>query len=143
MAVGHTLAPAAARWKYFPRTPPLSWLRSYSGRKPSSSFSIERFFMTFARRPIDKSYSTRRHPKPIIRIPEFRWDAAPRGAARELDVMTPGAAARAAALAMLRAGRILLRRNGVISRVVPIGAPLMYVLTHVKQAVDVGFGLSD
>src|ERR1019366_7734426 len=137
------LAPAVARRKYLPRTPPLSRLRSYSGRKSSSSFFVERFFITFPPRPIDRSYNPRRHAKSIVRISELRWNAAPGGTARELDVMTPGAAAGTAALAVLRAGRILLRRNGVIQRVVPIGAPFVHVLAHVEQAIGVGFGLPD
>jgi len=36
--------PLACRW-YFPRTPPLSCERSYSGRKSSSNFFVDAFFI--------------------------------------------------------------------------------------------------
>src|ERR1017187_3447449 len=80
------------------------------------------------------------HAEPVVRIAEFRWDAAPRGAARNLDLVPPGASARSAPCARGRPLRILDGRDGIVSRVVPVGAPFVHVLAYVVKAEGVGRG---
>src|ERR1019366_10658115 len=77
------------------------------------------------------------HPEPVIRIPELRWNAAPRRAPRKLDMMPPRPAARRPSNPPRRPLRILALRHRVVPRVVPIRAPLMHVLAHVEESVAV------
>src|ERR1700692_2563610 len=52
--------------------------------------------------------------------------------------MPPGAAARRFTAAAFRPSRIALRRVLVITRVIPVRAPLVHIIAHVEQAVPVG-----
>src|ERR1039457_3861354 len=83
------------------------------------------------------------HSKSIIRISKLRRNATPRRAPCNLDVWSPGPAARRSPRARLRPPRILLRRNQVVPRVIPIQAPFVHVLAHIVQPVPVLFGHRD
>src|SRR6266545_684427 len=73
--------------------------------------------------PNYNSWRSNHYAEAVIGIAEFGWDAAARGASRELDMVPPCAAARSAAR--------------LTRRVVPVAAPLVHVLAHVEQAVAV------
>src|ERR1035437_6620160 len=65
------------------------------------------------------------------------------GVAGELDVVPPRAASGRAPDAVRGASRVLGGRGGVVGRVVPIAAPFVNVLAHVKQAVTIRLALAD
>src|SRR5271170_5461915 len=73
----------------------------------------------------------------VVGVLEAWRDAGAGRAAGDADVMAPGSASRAAARAFRRAARIFLPVLGIVSRVVPIGAPLVNVLTHFVEAVGI------
>src|SRR5450759_2382457 len=79
----------------------------------------------------------------VVGVAEIGGDAAARGATGELDVVPPRAASGRAADAVRGASRVLGGRGGVVGRVVPIAAPLVNVLAHVKQAVTIRLALAD
>src|SRR5208282_46151 len=74
------------------------------------------------------------HLESIIRILEFRWNARSCRASRHLDVMPPRSAARSFACAVIRSPRISLGRDGVVAGIVPVAAPLMYVVTNIVES---------
>ena len=86
---------------------------------------------------------SRVRPEAIIRVAEFGRDAAPRGAARDLDLVPPGPPARSAPRARRRPLRIVDGRNRIVSRVVPVGAPFVHVLAHVVKPETIGRGGAD
>jgi len=86
----------------------------------------------------------------VVSVLEFRGNTGSRGAARDLDVVAPrsstGGLTRRFQPALVRALRIAFRRDRVIARVVPVTAPLVYVVADVVEAESVwgilrdGFG---
>src|SRR6202167_52169 len=58
-------------------------------------------------------------------------------------MMAPRPSARGAALAGVRAARIAFGRNCIVIGRVPFAAPLVHVVTHVVEAVSVGFALAN
>src|SRR5581483_9947103 len=79
----------------------------------------------------------------VIRILKFRWDAGARCAARHLDVVTPGASTRSAALSRCRPLRIAIGRDLVIIRRIPVAAPFMHIFADVVQSEWVGRATAD
>ncbi len=80
---------------------------------------------------------TTSHAKPVVSIFKFRRDAGTRRRPRHLDVMAPRASARCPPTAERRPLRIALGRNGIIARVVPIGAPFMHVVAKIVEAIRI------
>ena len=75
--------------------------------------------------------------KTVISIFEFRRNAGTRRRPRHLDVMPPRAASRGAAAAGGWPLRIPLGRNGIVVRVVPIGAPFVHVVAKIVEAIRI------
>src|ERR1035437_7964389 len=84
-----------------------------------------------------------RRAEAVVGVAEIGGDAAARGATGELDVVPPRAASGRAPDAVRGASRVLGGRGGVVGRVVPIAAPFVNVLAHVKQAVTIRLALAD
>lgn len=73
----------------------------------------------------------------VVCIFKFWRNAGSSSGACHLNLMAPGAAARCFAIAGLRAARISLRRIRVISGLVPVGAPLMHVVTEIVESIRI------
>src|SRR5205814_3993427 len=59
-----------------------------------------------------------------------------------LHKMPPGTAARGATHTGLRPCGIVLGRDRIVARVVPVAAPLVNIVAHVKKSVTVGTSFS-
>src|SRR5260370_4742294 len=81
--------------------------------------------------------------KAVIGVLEFRRNTGPRRDSRDLDVVAPRPAARSAPAAVCGPRGIPLRRTRVVTGIVPIGAPLVHVVSQVVQAEDAGLVQSD
>src|SRR5438067_7240310 len=82
-------------------------------------------------------------PKSVVRVPKLRRDARACGAAAELHLMTPRAAAGYAAQAGVGTAGISLRRCVVVLRRVPVAAPLVNVLADVVKTIRVRSAAAD
>lgn len=78
-----------------------------------------------------------RHAEPVISILKIRRNAGPRRAARNFHMMPPRPPARSFALPLLRTARIALRRNYIVTGIVPIVAPFVNVVAKVVNAKSV------
>src|ERR1700722_4144682 len=89
-----------------------------------------------------KLYGAARQAEAVVGVVEVGRTAGASGAARDFYVMAPRSAAGRFTLAdrgiRLGAAGIALGRGGVIIGIVPIAAPLVYVVAHVVKAEGVG-----
>src|SRR6266581_9300076 len=81
--------------------------------------------------------------KAVIGVLEFRRNTGPRRDSRDLDVVAPRPATRSAPAALCSPRRIPLRRMRVVTHIVPIGAPLVHVVSQVVEAEGAGRVQSD
>src|SRR5690349_12074471 len=86
---------------------------------------------------VQQTESTTREAEAVIRVFEFWRDAGAGRGARHLNMVAPRPAARSLAAAALRALRIAVRRNGIVSGVIPVGTPFVDVVAQVVEAISV------
>src|SRR5438874_5574945 len=76
--------------------------------------------------------------KAIVCVLELRRNAGTRCVAAHFDVVPPGAAARRAPFTVGWPLRITLGRIAVVSRVVPVRAPFVDIVSHIIETVRIG-----